>query len=96
MTLYDYIPQAQAAVEKPWLDRKLLVACFAARHSVLEYDAQDFTLLHLFMKVLALLFDRCSIFVAVWYSHQKGSSPPPRDRLVGEHMCFQRGDRLVL
>lgn len=79
MTLYDYIPQAQAAVEKPWLERKLLVACFAARHSVLEYDAQDFTLLHLFMKVLVLLFDRslgCSVFVAVWYSLRKGYLSP--------------------
>lgn len=51
MTLYDYLPRAQAAVERPWRERKHLVATLAARHSVLEYDAQDFTLLHLFMKV---------------------------------------------
>lgn len=51
MTLYDYLPEARAAVARPWRERKQLVATLAARHSVLEYDAQDFTLLHLFMKV---------------------------------------------
>lgn len=51
MTLYDYLPLAQTAVARPWRERKQLVATLAARHSVLEYDAQDFTLLHLFMKV---------------------------------------------
>lgn len=51
MTLYDYLPLAQAAVAEPWRQRKNLVATLAARYNVLEYDAQDFTLIHLFMKV---------------------------------------------
>lgn len=50
-TLSDYLPKAQAAVVKPWSKRKNLVATLAKRHNVLEYDAQDFTMLHLFMKV---------------------------------------------
>lgn len=49
--LSDYLPKAQAAVVRPWSDRKKLVAVFAARYSVLEYDAQDFTKVHFFMKV---------------------------------------------
>ena len=54
MTLYDYLPQVQAAVARPWRERKQLVAAFAARHCVLEYDAQDFASINLFMKVLLL------------------------------------------
>ncbi|CAM9767500.1 unnamed protein product [Ectocarpus sp. 6 AP-2014] len=50
-TLRDYLPRAQAAVVTPWSERKNLVAMLAKRHNVLEYDAQDFTMLHLFMKV---------------------------------------------
>jgi len=49
--LNDYLPEVQAAVVKTWMARKKLVATFAARHSVLEYDAQDFTMINLFMKV---------------------------------------------
>lgn len=49
--LNDYLPKVQAAVVKTWMARKKLVATFAARHSVLEYDAQDFTMINLFMKV---------------------------------------------
>eukprot|EP00903_Cladosiphon_okamuranus_P008733 g8365.t1 len=49
--LSDYLPQVQAAVVRSWLARKKLVATLALRHSVLEYDAQDFTMIHLFMKV---------------------------------------------
>lgn len=51
MTLYDYLPLARAAVADPWMLRKQLIATLAARYSVLEYDAQDFTLILLFMKV---------------------------------------------
>lgn len=66
MTLYDYLPLAQAAVERPWRERKHLVATLAARHSVLEYDAQDFTLLHLFMKVPPLIYFHALFFVLVF------------------------------
>lgn len=67
MTLYDYLPLAQTAVARPWRERKQLVATLAARHSVLEYDAQDFTLLHLFMKVRisGVFFVRALAFVCV-------------------------------
>lgn len=51
MTPFDFLPLAQKAVSDPWRLRKQLVATLAVRHSVLEYDAQDFTLLHLFVKV---------------------------------------------
>lgn len=51
MTLYDYLPLAQTALANPWRQRKQLVAALAARYNVLEYDAQDFTLVHLFLKV---------------------------------------------
>lgn len=49
--LSDYLPAVQNAVVKSWTMRKKLVATLALRHSVLEYDAQDFTMIHLFMKV---------------------------------------------
>ena len=49
--LSDYLPLVQAAVVKSWTARKKLVATLALRHSVLEYDAQDFTMVHLMMKV---------------------------------------------
>ncbi|CAB1120797.1 unnamed protein product [Ectocarpus sp. CCAP 1310/34] len=49
--LGDYLSEAQAAVVKPWSERKNLVAMLAKRYNVLEYDARDFTMLHLFMKV---------------------------------------------
>lgn len=61
--LSDYLPLVQAAVVKSWLARKKLVATLALRHSVLEYDAQDFTMVHLFMKVcLASLALGCCLW----------------------------------
>lgn len=62
--LSDYLPQVQAAVVKSWAARKRLVATLASRHSVLEYDAQDFTMIHLFMKVR---FGGCLILC--WMEH---------------------------
>lgn len=51
VVLSDYLPRVQAAVVKLWVARKKLVATLALRHSVLEYDAQDFTVVHIFMQV---------------------------------------------